>query len=261
MLRTLYALSFVLVVALFPGCSYVGRQSSETRGIQVVLVHGAFQDGSAWDSVAAMLRANAVPVLVPELPLTSLAEDVDAVRASLRNVYGTVLLVGHSWGAAVITEMSADPRVAGLIYVAGDVPAIGQSTRELMSAYPAPVNYSIGPDTRGMLHITQQGMCRDLAPGLPAGRCEAMAARQRPIAARSLSTALSTAPPVGTPIWYLLAEEDRAVLPELQRAMIARLHAHSISIHSGHSVPQAAPEAVTDLIEAALSEISVPRSK
>src|ERR1700728_1866773 len=135
----------------------------------IVLVHGAWADGSSWDKIVPLLEKKGFHVTAVHLPFTTLADDVAAVKRTLELQDGPVLLVGHSYGGAVITEAGNDPKVAALVYVAAFAPDGGQSAGDLNNEFPAPPgDKEFRPDATGFLKVTDEGIAEDLAQDLPA---------------------------------------------------------------------------------------------
>ncbi len=146
----------------------LNAQAAETKP-SVVIVHGAFADGSDWAKVVPLLQEKGIKVTVVQNPLTSLVDDVAATQRVLNNQEGDVVLVGHSWGGTVITEAGADEKVRSLVYVAAFAPNAGQSSGELYSGYhTAPGPSQIAADKNGFLYLTPQGMAADFAQVLQA---------------------------------------------------------------------------------------------
>src|SRR4030095_10111840 len=152
----------------------------------VVLVHGAFADGSSWDKVVPLLQAKGFNVVSVQNPLTSLRDDVAATRRVLDVQTGPVVLVGHSWGGVVISEVGAHERVKSLVYVAAFAPSEGQSAADLGKDYPAPPGSKfLVQDKEGFLTLSREGVSKHFAQDLPAAKTRLMAATQGPISATS----------------------------------------------------------------------------
>src|SRR2546422_7859229 len=148
----------------------------------VVLVHGAFADGSSWDKVIPLLEARGLKVVAVQNPLTSLADDAASVKRVIDAQSGPVILVGHSWGGTVITEVGGDDKVAALVFVAAFAPDVGESTADLgKDGPPPPGATSIRPDPAGYLYLTPEGVAKDFAQDLPATQTRVMAVTQGPI--------------------------------------------------------------------------------
>src|SRR5471030_1673908 len=164
------------------------------NGVSVVLIHGAWADGSSWSRVIPLLQAEGLTVVAAQLPLTSLADDVAAAKRALISAPGSVVLVGHSWGGMIVTEAGDDPKVAALVYVAAFSGAEGQSTGELVNAHSKPPALeTIRDDGNGFVYVTEQGMIENVAPDLTQVEARTMAVTQGPLAARTFADKLTKA--------------------------------------------------------------------
>jgi pimeloyl-ACP methyl ester carboxylesterase len=218
----------------------------------VVLVHGAFADGSGWDKVIPLLQAEGLDVVSVQNPLTSLADDVAATRRVLDMQAGPVVLVGHSWGGVVISEAGTHERVKALVYVAAFAPSEGQSAADLGKGYPAPPGLNfIVQDKAGFLTLSPEGMATQFAPDLPAAETRLMAATQGPISARSFEEKVTAAAWKTKPSWYVLTQHDHMLDPTLQKAMAEKISAHIVSLPSSHVPQLSKPTQVADAIVAA----------
>lgn len=232
------------------------RQAKPT----VVLVHGAWADSSSWDGVIAQLRHAGYPVVAAANPLAGLDQDSAAVASLLRSITGPIVLVGHSYGGAVITNAAAgNPNVKALVYVAAFAPDTGESVGDLISrpvAHPIPmlplVSYPVQnangtTDTDFIIDPAQyrQVFAGDVNSTLAAD----MAATQRPAASGAVTEASPQAAWHTIPSWYLVAKQDHAIAPDLERYMAARIHAHTIEADGSHSVMVSHPHTVARLIE------------
>ena len=204
----------------------------------VVLVHGAFADGSDWARVIPLLQARGVHVTAVQNPLTSLADDVAATRRAIDAQPGKVVLVGHSWGGTVITEAGAGDKVAALVYVSAFAPDVGQNSGELGKGYPTPPGLAaLSADASGFLHISDEGMRTQFAFDLPPARAAVMAATQGPIAAKAFDEPVTVAAWKTHPSWFVISTRDRMIAPELQSAMARKIGAHVTRVATSH-VPQ-----------------------
>jgi pimeloyl-ACP methyl ester carboxylesterase len=149
--------------------SKASPEKTPANGVaSVVLVHGAWADGSSWSKVIPLLQAKGLHVVAVQNPLTSLADDVAATKRAIALQDGPVVLVGHSYGGAVITEAGNDPKVVGLVYVAAFAPGDGESVASISKPYPAaPLGAELRPDSQGFLSITPKGIAEDFAQDLP----------------------------------------------------------------------------------------------
>jgi pimeloyl-ACP methyl ester carboxylesterase len=218
----------------------------------VVLVHGAFADGSSWEKVIPLLQAKGLHVVAVQNPLTSLAADVEATRRAIAAQPGPVVLVGHSWAGTVITAAGMDPKVSALVYVAAFAPSIGQSTNDLGKGGPPPPGAAqIRPDADGFLSLTEEGVAKDFAQDLPASQAKIMAATQGPTAAKAFDEKVVQAAWMTKPSWYIVAEKDRMIPPDLERAMAKKINAKTTSIPTSHVAMLARPKDVAAVILAA----------
>ena len=214
----------------------------------IVLVHGAWADGSGWQRTHDILRARGYTVSVVQNPLTSLAADVAAVDRVLARQDGATLLVGHSYGGAVITEAGDAGNVAGLVYVAAFVPDAGESVESLIdSDAPAPLQ----PSADGFLFFNPTLFPQVFAHDLTTDQGAFLAAAQVPPAAATFGTPVSQAAWRRRPSWYVLATEDRVIPPAAQRQMATRANATITEIRGSHAVYISQPEAVAAVIDAA----------
>ncbi|HEX7688995.1 MAG TPA: alpha/beta hydrolase [Burkholderiaceae bacterium] len=204
----------------------------------VVLVHGAFADGSDWARVIPLLQARGVRVTAVQNPLTSLADDVAATKRAIDAAPGKVVLVGHSWGGTVITEAGASDKVAALVYVSAFAPDVGQNSGELGKGYPAPPGLAaLSADASGFLRISDDGMRTHFAFDVPPARAAVMAATQGPIAARAFDEPVDVAAWRTHPSWFVISTRDHMIPPELQRDMARRIGARVTELPTSH-VPQ-----------------------
>ena len=242
----------ILATALyFCSGSRAFAQSSESHGVKnVILVHGAWADGSSWSKVIPLLEAKGLKVTAVQLPLTSLADDVATVKRAFALEDGPFLLVGHSYGGSVITEAGNDPNVAGLVYVAAFAPDKGESTLDLITANPTPVGPELRP-TAGFFKLSAKGVFEDFAPDLPEVDRKVLFATQGPIAGAALGVPTTTPAWRNKPSWFVIAGDDRMISPKLEEAEAQEMKAKSITISSGHLVMLSHPADVAGFIEGA----------
>jgi pimeloyl-ACP methyl ester carboxylesterase len=243
------------------GCSsrssFVVHAAGPSGVKNVLLVHGAWADGSSWNGLIAILQADGYKVTAVQLPLTSLADDVAVVQRALALEDGKTLLVGHSYGGVVITEAGVDPRVAGLVYVSAFAPDAGESALTLNSTVPAtPISSDfLPPDAAGFLRISDEGVATDFAPDLPAADQITIAATQGPISApNGLSASVKNVAWKNLPDWYVIASNDRVISPALESTMAKRMNATTLALQSGHlAMISHAPEVSAFVEKAATS--------
>jgi len=231
--------------------------SAQTTPSTVILVHGAWADASSWSKVIPRLVGAHVNVVAVSLPLTSLADDVATTERAIALVNGPVMLVGNSYGGAVIKEAGNDPKVVGLIFVAAYAPDNGEPSLSLATANPTPVGAQIRPDASGFLKLTATGIAEDFGQDLSDIEKLNLIATQGPTAGVALG-ALATRPAwKNKPTWFVIAANDRTVSPELEETEARRMNATTITLPTSHLAMLAAPERVADFIKAALEKAGV----
>ena len=222
----------------------------------VVLVHGGFVDGSGWQGVYTLLTQRGYAVSVVQNPTRSLEDDVAVTKRALAAQDGPVVLVGHSYGGAVITEAGTDPKVAALVYIAGFAPDAGESLSTLLANPPpgAPVP-PILPPQDGFLFLDRaqfrEAFAADVSPDLAAFMADA----QVPWGVGALSGTISAPAWRTKPSWYLLTTEDRMIPPPAQRAMATRAGATVVEAAGSHAIYVSQPAAVASLIEQAAAAV------
>lgn len=219
------------------------------RAQNIVLVHGGFVDGSGWAAVYRTLKQQGFSVSVVQNPTTSLADDVRATRLILAQQDGPVILVGHSYGGAVITEAGNDPIVAGLVYISAFAPDTGESVASLIKDPPpgAPVP-PILPPQDGFLFLDKAKFAASFAGDVDPELAAFMADGQVPWGVEALQGAVGQPAWKSKPSWYLLTTEDRMIPPAAQRAMSGRAGSTVVEVRASHSVYVSQPQAVVDLI-------------
>jgi pimeloyl-ACP methyl ester carboxylesterase len=216
----------------------------------VVLVHGAFADGSGWKPVADILRKDGYTVSIVQEPETSLSDDVAATNRVLNAQSGPAVLVGHSYGGAVITEAGNNAHVASLVYVAAFAPDDGEALGALNATNP-PAAKSIEPTPDGYLLINQAQFPKDFAADVPLSESRFMAISQVPINAKIFSTPITEPAWKTKPSYAIVATEDRMINPNLERSMYARAHAKVTELKGSHAIFLSQPRAVATVIELA----------
>ncbi|RDK02629.1 alpha/beta fold hydrolase [Paraburkholderia lacunae] len=228
----------------------------DLKGTNVVLVHGAFADGSSWDKVIPLLEARGLHVVSVQNPLSSLADDTAATQRAIDQQTGPVVLVGHSWGGAVITQAGNGDRVKALVYVAALVPDSGESVNDLFKGMPAtPGAREIKKDSANFLTLSTNGVVNDFAQDLPPAQARILAATQGPWFAGALDDKVGTAAWHKKPSWYLVANEDRMIDPHAEEAMAKQIGATTTHVDSSHVPMLSQPKAVADAIIAAASKV------
>jgi len=239
-----------LFFALALAATLVAQPAQAATGVRnVVLVHGAFADGSSWAKVIPLLEKAGLNAVAVQNPLTSFEDDVAATKRAIALQDGPVILVGHSWGGVVITEAGADPKVAGLVYVAAFAPDVGVPVGELGKDYPQPPGSAeLKPDAQGYLSLTTKGVMEFFAPDLPLAQRKIVAATQGATNSAVFGSKVTTAAWKNKPSWYVVAADDRMISPDLERAFASTIKATTITVPSSHVAMLSHPEAVAKLI-------------
>ena len=224
----------------------------------VVLVHGGFVDGSGWQGVYDLLKADGFSVSVVQNQTLSLESDVETTHNVLDQQDGPAILVGHSYGGVVITEAGMHDKVAGLVYIAAFAPDAGESVNTLIADPPpgAPVPPILPPED-GFLLLDREKFADSFAGDVPADLAAFMADSQVPWGLEALNGAVSEPAWRSNPSWYLVASDDRMIPPPAQRAMSERTGSTVIEAPGSHSIYVSQPRAVADLIERAAKEALV----
>jgi pimeloyl-ACP methyl ester carboxylesterase len=220
--------------------------------VSVVLVHGAWADGSSWSKVIGRLRAEGVRVVAAPLPLTSLTDDVAALDRTLERIEGPVVLVGHAYAGAVIAA-TRDDKVRSLVYVAALAPDEGETVADVFyRAEPHPQAPKLAPDDHGMIWLPDNAFAAAFAQHASADEQAVLAAVQRPIAAACISVKAGRPLWKDRPSWFLVAEQDRMIIPDTQRFMAKRMKARVQSHPVDHTPIVTAPGVVVDIIREAM---------
>jgi pimeloyl-ACP methyl ester carboxylesterase len=248
--------SVVMLFAVFVGLTlWLGKTSSvaaaPAAGIKnVVLVHGAFADGSGWDAVAKILEKDGYKVSVPQEPETSYAEDQKYTKAAIDAMGGPVILVGHSYGGSVITEAGNDPNVAALVYIAAFALDEGESCASIETAVPQ-ASKAFKPDSNGNWWIEQDHFVADFAADIPQAQAHFMAMAQVPISTDSFTHKVTNPAWKNKPTWYMVAGSDRSINPIQERMMAKRANAKTVEVNSSHVAYMSHPKEAAKLIEEA----------
>jgi pimeloyl-ACP methyl ester carboxylesterase len=223
--------------------------SSDYGATNVVLVHGGFADGSGWEGVYRLLRGKGFSVSVVQHPTISLADDVAVTKRVIAAQNGPVVLVGHSYGGAVITEAGNHPKVVSLVYIAAFAPDTGESVSTLIKDPPpgAPVP-PILPPQDGFLFLDRAKFAASFAADVDPERAAFMADAQVPWGVEALGGTISQAAWRSKPSWYLVATEDRMIPPPAQRIMSKRAGATVVEVPGSHAIYVSRPDAVADLV-------------
>lgn len=216
----------------------------------VVLVHGAFADGSGWKPVAGILARGGYTIYVVQEPLTSFEADVAATRAVLDRS-GPCVLVGHSWAGMIITELGTHPSVKSLVYVEGFQPDVGESAGELQGRFPPPGGKNVVPYGAGFVYIKPEAFPGDFAGGVPQSVAQFMAISQAPAAAAVFDAKVTVAGWAHKRSYATVGLEDREISPELLRFMVKRAKSETMELPGSHALFYTHAKEVAALIKKA----------
>lgn len=227
----------------------------------VVLVHGAWADGSSWSKIIPLLVAKGLHAVAVQNPLSSIADDVASTNRLINAQDGPVLLVGHSYGGAVITEAGNNPKVAGLVYVAAFGPDEGESCGGLAGKFPAtPLFSEIKPVEDGFIMLTEKGVTENFAQDLTMEERKLVFAVQGATQSAILGTPLKKAAWHDKPSWFVVATNDRAIAPEQEAFTAKRMNAKTITVAASHVPMLSQPEKVAELIIEAVSSFATSKA-
>src|ERR1700758_3476535 len=237
----------VVMASALSGPSPAQPQQQPIKNI--VLVHGAFADGTSWGKVIPILESRGFHVVAVQNPLTSLPDDVNSTRRIMALQDGPAILVGHSWGGAVITEAGDDPKVAGLVYVAAYVPDVGESANETSAPFgPTPGQQAIQVDSQKFASMSAEGILNSFADGLPMSERRLVLAVQGQIYGPMFDEKLTHAAWKTKPSWHVIATKDHTLSPAMEEAGAKKAGGKSISLPTCHVAMLQEPQKVADLI-------------
>lgn len=262
MLKPTSIFPLALAALLLAGADRLHGQGGAPRIRNVVLVHGAYADGSSWAKVIPLLRARGLNVTAVQNPLTSLADDVAATRRAIARQDGPVILVGHSAAGVVITQAGDDPKVAGLVYISAIVPDSGQSLADAVKGYPpTPGGPEQKPDAAGYLTLTRKGVMESFVPDIPVAEREIVLATQGDWNSAFLQEPVTAAAWKTRPSW-VIAVNDRMVPPQHERDSARRIGATLVTLDSGHVPMLSKPaEVAAVIVDAATRAGAAPAAR
>ena len=240
----------VIGTSLILGSASEDAAAAPTKIRNVVLVHGAFADGSGWEAVARILEKDGYKVSVAQPPETSYADDQKYTKAAIDAMGGPVVLVGHSYGGSIITEAGNDPNVAALVYIAAFALDEGESCASIEQALPQ-ASGAFKPDGNGNWWIDQAHFAADFAADIPPAVSHFMAISQVPISTDSFTHKVTNPAWKTKPTWYMVASEDRSINPIQERMMAKRAKATTVEVRASHVVYMSHAMATARLIEGA----------
>lgn len=217
----------------------------------VVLVHGAWADGSSWAQVIPRLQAAGLHVTAVQNPLTSLQDSVAATRRALALQDGPTVLVAHSWGGTVISEVGTDPKVTGLVYIAARAPDANEDFVALSAKFPTGAVRAGIRENDGFTRLSEDSFLKYFANGVDPTTANVLYAVQEPTAASIFGGRTTAAAWRGKPSWYAVSKLDQTINPDLQRFLARRMNATTVELEAGHLSLVSHPDQVADLILAA----------
>jgi len=226
-------------------------EKSRSKGVQnIVLVHGAFADGSgSWSKVLPKLEAKGYHVIAAQNPLTSLTDDVAAARRAIAQMDGPVLLVAHSYGGMVISEAGNDPKVAGLVYIAALVPEEGQNGNDVNAAMPSTgIEKGFQVSTDGFVFLSEKAINENFVPDASPEERKLVYATQVPLAAIAGEEKVKSPAWKTKPSWFIVAKQDKVINPDLEQYKAKLINATTVELNSGHVPMISQPDEVTDFI-------------
>lgn len=225
-----------------------GMAQSVTRAGNVVLVHGAYADGSCWSEVIVRLQKAGMSATAVQNPLTSLADDVEATRRILALQEGPTVLVGHSWAGTVISEAGVDSKVSALVYVAARAPDAGEDYGALAAKFPTPPATAGLVKSGGFAQLSEEAFLRDFAGDLDPAKARVLYAVQGRISETLFASRTTQAAWKSKPTWYAVSTNDRTTSPDLERFLAKRMKAKTIELASSHLSILSHPDEITKLI-------------
>ena len=247
---------FVLVaVSMLSAMLFAAESSAQTAkpaaARNVVLVHGAWADGSSWAEVIPRLQRAGLHVTAVQNPLTSLADSVAETRRALALQDGPTVLVAHSWGGTVISETGTDPKVTALVYVAARAPDAGEDFVALSGKFPTmPVRAGV-QERDGFTNLSEEAFIKYFANGVAHEKAEVLYAAQEPAAASLFCGRTTMAAWRSRPSWYAVSKMDQTISPDLERFLATRMKATTVELDAGHLSLVSHPQEIADLILAA----------
>jgi pimeloyl-ACP methyl ester carboxylesterase len=257
MTRLVVAAAMALTTANFGICQAHAADAKPVEAKNVVLVHGAWADGSSWGEVIPLLQKAGLHVTAVQNPLSSLDDSVAATRRALALQDGPTVLVAHSWGGTVISETGTDPKVSALVYVAARAPDAGEDFVALSKTFPTgPVRAGI-QEHDGYTRLSEDSFLKHFANGVPHDKAEALFAEQGDTAASIFAGRTTAAAWHDKPSFYAVSKDDQTINPDLERFLAKRMNATTIEVDAGHLSLVSHPREIANLILAAAGR---PRS-
>jgi pimeloyl-ACP methyl ester carboxylesterase len=241
-----------LIASALLASALTANAATPVNDTTIVLVHGAFADGSSWDKVIPILQAKGYKVVAVQNPLSSLADDVVATKRVVDAQTGKVVLVGHSWGGTVITEAGTSDKIKALVYVAAFAPSEGEASGNLGKNYAVPPGVpTLTPDAAGYLWLPADSVAKNFAQDVSPATAALIAATQGPINSKAFGETTTVAAWKTKPNYYIVATKDRMIAPELEAAFAKKLNAVTTTLPTSHVPMVSQPAKVAEVILAA----------
>ena len=229
---------------------------AETSSLELVLVHGGWSDGSCWSSVISHLMDVGIEASAAQLPLSSFDEDVMALRHHLEARQGKTILVGHSYGGLVMTQVGGESaQTVGLVYVAASIPLPGEGLGSFLLKNPGAYQAQFTPDKNGLLWASEGVFAEGLAQDLCSRQRRLLVSVQKPLSAAIFGANISVEGWRNKPCWYLISEDDRILSPTTQRALAHKINAKTGMVSGGHMSPISQPKKVAQFLQ----EVAIER--
>jgi pimeloyl-ACP methyl ester carboxylesterase len=252
--RKVAVVAIGMLSATFFAAEASAQVAKPAKARNVVLVHGAWADGSSWAEVISRLQAAGLHVTAVQNPLTSLADSVAATRRALALQDGPTVLVAHSWGGTVISEAGTDPKVTALVYVAARAPDAGEDFVALSGKFPTmPVRAGV-QERDGFTNLSEEAFLKYFANGVAHDKAEVLYAVQEPTAASLFGERTTVAAWRSRPSWYAVSKLDQTISPDLERFLAKRLKATTVELEAGHLSLVSRPQEIAGLILAAAGQ-------
>ena len=252
--RIVAAAAVCMLTAMLGGTGGPAQAAKPVKAGNVVLVHGAWADGSSWSEVIARLQAAGLHVTAVQNPLTSLADAVTETRRELALQDGPIVLVGHSWSGTLVSEAGIDPKVTALVYIAARAPDAGEDFVALSGKFPTMPARAGVEDHDGYTKLSEDAFLKYFANGVERRKAEVLYAEQQPTAASLFGDRTTVAAWHSKPAFYAVSKNDQTISPDLERFLAARMKATTVELDAGHLSLVSHPEQVADLILAAAGQ-------
>jgi len=243
-----------MLTAMLGGIGARAQAATPVKAGNVVLVHGAWADGSSWSEVIARLQAAGLHVTAVQNPLTSLADAVAETRRALALQDGPTVLVGHSWSGTLVSEAGIDPKVTALVYIAARAPDAAEDFVALSGKFPTMPARAGVQDHDGYTKLSEDAFLKYFANGVEHSKAEVLYAEQQPTAASLFGDRTTVAAWHSKPAFYAVSKNDQTISPDLERFLAARMKATTVELDAGHLSLVSHPKQVADLILAAAGQ-------